>query len=80
MLEGLMERRAVYSRSGTSGENLLFPVEGIDKAALSAAAIIAAGDVCGAVVYLSDGREKADEAEIKLVSAAANFLGKQMEE
>lgn len=80
MLEDLMERRAVYSRTGVSGENLLFPVEGIDKAALSAAAIIAAGDVCGAVVYLSDGREKAGEAETKLVSAAANFLGKQMEE
>ena len=80
MLEDLMERRAVYSRTGASGENLLFPVEGIDKAALSAAAIIAAGDVCGAVVYLSDGREKAGEAETKLVSAAANFLGKQMEE
>ena len=80
MLEDLMERRAVYSRTGVSGESLLFPVEGIDKAALSAAAIIAAGDVCGAVVYLSDGREKAGEAETKLVSAAANFLGKQLEE
>ena len=30
MLEDLMERRAVYSRTGVSGENLLFPVEGID--------------------------------------------------
>ena len=80
MLEDLMERRAVYSRTGASGESLLFPVEGIDKAALSAAAIISSGDVCGAVVYLNDGREKAGEAEVKLVSAAANFLGKQMEE
>ena len=80
MLEDLMERRAVYSKTGVSGENLLFPVEGIDKAALSAAAIVASGDVCGAVVYLSDGREKAGEAETKLVSAAANFLGRQMEE
>ncbi|MBE6882283.1 MAG: stage V sporulation protein T, partial [Ruminococcaceae bacterium] len=80
MLEDLMERRAVYSRSGASGENLLFPVEGFDKAALAAAAIISAGDVCGAVIYLSDGREKASETEAKLVTAAANFLGKQMEE
>ena len=80
MLEDLMERRAVYSRTGASGESLLFPVEGIDKAALSAAAIISSGYVCGAVVYLNDGREKAGEAEVKLVSAAANFLGKQMEE
>lgn len=80
MLEDLMERRAVYSRSGDSGENLLFPVEGVDKAAFAAASIIAAGDVCGAVVCFSDGREKAGEAELKLVTAAANFLGKQMEE
>ena len=80
MLEDLMERRAVYSRTGESGEKLLFPAEGFDKAALSAAAIISAGDVCGAVVYLSDGREKASESETKLVTAAANFLGKQMEE
>ncbi|MBQ7873987.1 MAG: AbrB/MazE/SpoVT family DNA-binding domain-containing protein [Oscillospiraceae bacterium] len=80
MLEDLMDRRAVYSRTGASGEALLFPVEGVDKAALAAAAIISAGDVCGAVVYLSDGREKAGDAEVKLVTAAANFLGKQMEE
>lgn len=80
MLEDLMERRAVYSKSGASGETLLFPVEGLDKAALSAAAIISSGDVFGAVVYLSDGREKAGESETKLISAAANFLGKQMEE
>ena len=80
MLEDLMERRAVYGRTGASSENLLFPAEGIDKAALAAASIIASGDVCGAVVYLSDGREKSTETETKLVSAAANFLGKQMEE
>ncbi len=80
MLEDLMERRTVYSRSGSSGETLLFPAEGVDKAALSAAAIIASGDVCGAVVYLSEGKEKASEAETKLISAAATFLGKQMED
>ena len=80
MLEDLMERRAVYGRTGASGEVLLFPVEGFDKAAFAAAAIISAGDVCGAVVCFSDGREKAGDAEIKLVTAAANFLGKQMEE
>ncbi len=80
MLEDLMERRAVYGRSGDSGETLLFPIEGIDKAALAAAAIISAGDVCGAVVCFGEGREKATDAEIKLITAAANFLGKQMEE
>ena len=80
MLEDLMERRAVYSRTGISGENLLFPIEGINKAALAAAAIISAGDVCGAVVCFSDSKEKASDSETKLVSVAASFLGKQMEE
>ena len=80
MLEDLMERRAVYGRTGASGEALLFPVEGFDRAAFAAAAIISAGDICGAVVCFSDGREKAGDAEVKLITAAANFLGKQMEE
>ncbi len=80
MLEDLMERRTVYSRNGVSGESLLFPIEGVDRAALVCAPIVSAGDVCGAVCYLSDGREKAAEAEIKLITAAANFLGKQLEE
>ena len=79
-LEDLMDRRAVYSRGG-EGEQLLFPGEGIDKSALAAASIVAAGDVCGSVVYLcSEGRTRATEADNKLVAAAASFLGKQMEE
>ena len=68
-LEDLMDRRAVYSRGG-EGEQLLFPVEGIDKSALAAASIVAAGDVCGSVVYLcSEGRTRATEADNKLVAA-----------
>lgn len=79
-LEDLMERRGAYSRESES-EAALFPVEGIGKAALAAAAIVAAGDVCGCVVYLcgEDG-QKAAEADSKLALAAASFLGKQMEE
>lgn len=78
MLEDLMERRAVF---GGEPAAALHPIEGVEKEALAAAAIVSSGDVCGAVVYLRDGGgAAATEAELKLVSAAANFLGKQMEE
>ncbi len=78
MLEDMMERRAVF---GGEGAAAFPPVEGIEREALAAASIISAGDVCGAVVYLCEGgRAAATEAEMKLVTAAANFLGKQMEE
>lgn len=78
MLEDMMERRAVF---GGEGAAAFPPVEGIEREALAAASIISAGDVCGAVVYLCEGgRATATEAEMKLVTAAANFLGKQMEE
>ena len=80
MLEDLMDRRAAYSRGGEN-EAPFFPVEGVDKAALAAASIVAAGDVCGCVISLcSEGRTKATEADSKLAAAAASFLGKQMEE
>lgn len=78
MLEDLMERRAVF---GGEGAAAFQPVEGVERDALAAASIVSAGDVCGAVVYLCDGgRTSATEAEMKLVTAAASFLGKQMEE
>ena len=78
MLEDLMERRAAFGGEGTKSFQ---PVEGVEREALAAASIVSSGDVCGAVVYLGDGsRAAATEAEMKLVTAAANFLGKQMEE
>ena len=78
MLEDLMEHRAVF---GGENGSTLHPIEGVEKEALAAASIISAGDVCGCVVYLCDGKAStATEAELKLVTAAANFLGKQMEE
>ena len=78
MLEDLMEHRAVF---GGENGSTLHPIEGVEKEALAAASIISAGDVCGCVVYLCDGKAStATEAEMKLVTAAANFLGKQMEE
>lgn len=79
-LEELMEQRRAYAHTGEATPRLQ-PVEGVDRYALSMNPIIAAGDVCGAVMFLA-GEENtmATECEIKLIQAAASFLGKQMEE
>lgn len=80
MLEDLMDRRAVYSRT-EDGDPGFQPVEGVSRFALAAAAIVSSGDVCGTVMFLcGEDKNKATEADIKLIAAAANFLGKQMEE
>lgn len=80
MLEELMERRGSFSRL-SDGDLPFYPVEGIDRRALTVSSILATGDVCGAVMFLSgEEGKKATEAEIKLIATAAGFLGKQMEE
>ena len=57
------------------------PVEGVDRYAMVAAPIVAAGDVCGSILLLAgEGGGPAGDTEVKLIAAAAAFLGKQMEE
>ncbi|MCI5801780.1 MAG: AbrB/MazE/SpoVT family DNA-binding domain-containing protein [Oscillospiraceae bacterium] len=78
-LEEMMEMRRSYSSSG--GNSALQPVEGVDRYAVAGAPIIAAGDVCGSVLFLSgESGALAGEAEMKLIGAASLFLAKQMEE
>lgn len=79
-LEDLMETRSAFK--ATLGESRkLAPVEGVDRYALAAASIVASGDVCGSIMFLmGDVEEAAGDSEIKLINAAASFLGKQMEE
>ena len=61
-------------------EEKLSALEGIDRDIMIASPIIAAGDVCGAVVLLqSETGEKANDTDMKLVSVAATFLGRQVE-
>ena len=79
-LEELMEARQSFTLAA-NGDSKLQPVEGSDRLALTAAPILAAGDVCGAVMFLKeDTTSSAAEADVKLISAAASFLGRQMEE
>ena len=42
--------------------------------------IISCGDVSGAVVLVNSNHAPASEADIKLVLAASEFLGRQMED
>ena len=69
------ERKSV----NVENENLV-ALEGIDRGIRVASPIIAAGDVCGAVVLLqSDTGDNVSDADMKLVSVAAAFLGRQVE-
>jgi AbrB family transcriptional regulator (stage V sporulation protein T) len=79
-LEELMENRRnhVYAPSDT---RKLHPVEGVDRYAIVAAPIVASGDVCGSIMFLAgEGADIPADAEVKLISVAAGFLGRQMEE
>ena len=76
-LEEIMEQRRGMTFSNDNSPEAL---EGVKKGMLVGMPILNAGDVCGAVVLLSDDSgAKAEEADVKLVSVAAEFLGKQME-
>ena len=79
-LEELMEQRRQFVYQSRD-MRMLQPVEGVERFACCVSPIIAAGDVVGAVMFLApDASCTAGESETKLVSAAAMFLGKQMEE
>ena len=78
-LEELMESRGQFFCPDGS-TNSFFPAEGVDRTAIAAVPIITAGDVSGAVIFLTS--EKAKEAadiHKSLINAAAQFLSRQIE-
>lgn len=78
-LEEMMEQRRSFAV--TADGKKMQPVEGVDRYALAQAPIVAAGDVCGSLMFLAgDSPAPATETEIKLIQAGASFLGRQMEE
>lgn len=81
-LEKVMQSRGLYKR-GESDEKIYATSEEGALHISCAMPIISEGDVIGCVVSLSEDGAKRDaaasEVETKLVSTAANFLGKQME-
>ncbi len=79
-LEDLLEQRKFYIMN--QGDTYrFFPLEGVDRTAAVAVPILAAGDIAGAVCFISpETGAIPTEADIKLAQVAAAFLGKQMEE
>lgn len=78
-LDAILEQRKPYI--ATSTQHPLFAAEGLDRAVALAVPILAAGDMAGAVILLQpDTPVIPGESELKLASAAAQFLAKQMEE
>ncbi|HIZ55592.1 MAG TPA: AbrB/MazE/SpoVT family DNA-binding domain-containing protein [Firmicutes bacterium] len=79
-LEEVMEQRKDVVATPENGGKLR-PVEGMERYAVVCTPIISAGDVSGAIMYLADDENPhVNDAQVKLVQAAASFLGKQMEE
>ncbi len=78
-LEKLMENRENYVASPEA--TALYPLSDKEREAGIAFPIIGGGDVAGAVVLiLNPDGSMPTQTEIKLVSVAASFLGKQTEE
>ena len=78
-LEELMESRGQYYCPDGSCNNF-FPAEGVNRTAIAAVPIITAGDVSGAVVFLSsDKSAEVTDLQKSLINAAAQFLSKQIE-
>ena len=78
-LEDIMESRknVVQDKEGPE----IRPLEGIDRHAVVCSPIISSGDVCGSVMFVSSDEDPhPTEAQVKLIQAAASFLGKQMEQ
>ncbi|MEM1484891.1 stage V sporulation T C-terminal domain-containing protein [Oscillospiraceae bacterium PP1C4] len=78
-LEEVMEQRRSFAV--TNDGKKLQPVEGVDRFTLVQAPIVAAGDVCGSIMFIAgESSTPATDTEIKLIQVGAAFLGRQMEE
>ena len=73
-------RKLIKDRSKYTGESGIVAVDGGGLIVAVAYPIISCGDVGGAVMLVSEKSEKATEADIKLTFAAADFLGRQLED
>ena len=80
-LESKMEKRTSYLAA--RGERSFVPVvEDMPEEIMYEAVcpILSEGDIIGAVILLeSDNKRKMNDGDLKLIQAAAGFLGKQME-
>lgn len=78
-LEELMESRGQFFCPDGSTNNF-YPAEGVDKTAIAAIPIITAGDVSGAVAFLTSEKcTEVTDLQKSLINAAAQFLARQIE-
>lgn len=77
-LEAILEQRKTFIYDGI---HKILAAENIDRPVAVASPILAAGDLSGTVILLlGENPVKPTDSDIKLVSVAASFLAKQMEE
>ncbi len=78
-LEEIMESRGQYFCPDKNTNNF-YPAEGVERTAIAALPIITAGDVSGAVAFMtSEKSTEANDLQKSLINAAAQFLAKQIE-
>ncbi len=79
-LEEIMESRKPYENKSIG--KLIKPIEGFEKYALAIEPIIASGDIYGSIIFFPAENNDVivSETEVKLLSTAAEFLAKQLEE
>lgn len=78
-LEELMESRGQYFCPNGETNNF-YPAEGVERTAIAVVPIISAGDVSGAVAFLSTEKNtEASDLQKSLINASAQFLAKQIE-
>lgn len=64
----------------TETSNNFYPAEGTDRTAIAALPIITAGDVSGAVAFLTSEKcTEVTDLQKSLINAAAQFLAKKIE-
>lgn len=84
-LDEIMQKRTLYRYTGEQGAEKLYATDDVgDQFVSCAMPIISEGDVIGCVVSLQGeqvGKRDSSSCEVesKLITTAANFLGKQME-
>lgn len=78
-LEEIMESRGQYfCPDGTT--NNFYPAEGVERTAIAAVPIITAGDVAGAVAFMTSEKiTEATDLQKSLINAGAQFLARQIE-
>lgn len=78
-LEEIMENRGQYFCPDGSTNNF-YPAEGVERTAIAAVPIITAGDVSGAVAFMSSEKvTEATDLQKSLINAGAQFLARQIE-